>query len=119
MRNGSCSRSSPRTGPSRSSPGSLTVSRSWRTSWGPVIEAVRTAAGQAGISSSRELSARRAAAATLSLLWCDLVELEPGRLVRAWGARDLQAAWAGHLAGLMAVVESARDRLEARAEPGR
>ena len=48
-----------------------------------LVGLLRAAAGQLGVAPGQR-SARRWAGAVLSLLWSDLVEIEPGRLVRAW-----------------------------------
>jgi hypothetical protein len=59
-----------------------------------------------------ERSARGAVSAVLAILWSDLVELEPARLVRAWGASDLPEAWVGLHRRLLAAVEAARTTVD-------
>jgi hypothetical protein len=72
-----------------------------------LVGEVQAAAAELGVAPA-ERSARSAASATLTILWSDLVELEPARLVLAWGAVDLPDAWAGLHQRLLVAVESAR-----------
>lgn len=80
----------------------------------PVLQAVRVAAGQVGAPTATR-SLRRSAAATLSILWADLVELAPDRLAGAWGA-EVPEGWAARHAELLGLVRRAADRIEGRAE---
>jgi hypothetical protein len=81
----------------------------------PVLQALRVAADQVGAPAAAR-SLRRSAAATLSILWADLVELAPDRLARAWGA-EVPDGWAALHADLLGLVRWAADRIEGRAEP--
>lgn len=76
-----------------------------------LVGMIRATATELGIQPT-EWSACHAAAATLTMLWCDLVELAPDRLVRAWGAYDLPGARAGLYQRLLAAVESERTSVE-------
>jgi hypothetical protein len=80
----------------------------------PVLDALRMAAGEVGAPTATR-SLRRLAAATLSILWADLVELAPDRLAGAWGA-EVPEGWAALHAELLAWVRWAADRVEGRAE---
>ena len=47
-------------------------------------------------------------------MWADLIELDPARLQRAYGAHDLPEAWPAAQRHLIAAVEEALAELEAR-----
>lgn len=81
-----------------------------------LVGLLRAAAERVGIMPDRR-SARRSAGAILSLLWADLVEIEPQRLVRAWGASDLPDDWAKLHARLLGAVRSAQTAVDRRAVP--
>jgi hypothetical protein len=83
-----------------------------------LVGLLRTAAEQLGVTPDQR-SARRSAGAILSLLWSDLVEIEPERLVRAWGAHDLPDDWQKLHAGLLGAVRSAQTAVDRRAVRGR
>lgn len=76
----------------------------------PVLLAIRHAASAVGaepVSRSR----RRALTALLSVMWSDLIDLEPGKLRSRWGMHDLPPAWAEQQARQYAAVELARNQL--------
>ena len=83
-----------------------------------LVGLLRAAAERLGVSPEQR-SARRSAGAILSLLWADLVEIEPARLVRAWGARDLPDDWQKLHAGLLGAVRSAQRAVDRGAAPPR
>jgi hypothetical protein len=84
-----------------------------------LVGLLRAAAEQFGIAPDQR-SARRSAGAILSLLWADLIEIEPQRLVRAWGAHDLPEDWRKLHAGLLGAVRSAQRAVDHRVvQPGR
>jgi hypothetical protein len=80
----------------------------------PVLQALRAAAGRIGAPAATR-SLRRSAAATLSILWVDLVELAPERLEAAWGA-EVPDGWPALHAELLARLRWAADRIEGRAD---
>lgn len=83
-----------------------------------LVGLLRAAAGRLGVPPGQR-SARRSAGAVLSLLWSDLVEIEPERLVRAWGACDPPDEWQKLHAGLLGAVRSAQTAVDRRAVRGR
>lgn len=80
----------------------------------PALRAIEEAAGRVG-AVPQPYSVRHAAAAALSILWADLVDLRPERLRQAWGLDDLPEEWTELHARLLAGVEEARARLGAAA----
>jgi hypothetical protein len=78
-----------------------------------LVGKLRSAAAELGIAAARR-SARRSVAGNLALLWSDLVEVEPERLVRAWGAGDLPRRWRELHAELIRGVRSAQAAVDGR-----
>jgi hypothetical protein len=84
-----------------------------------LVGLLRAAAEQIGVTPDQR-SVRHSAGAILSLLWADLVEIEPERLRRACGAHDLPDDWQKLHAGLLGAVRSAQRAVDRRAvQPGR
>jgi hypothetical protein len=82
-----------------------------------LVALLRGAARRLGVPPDQR-SARRSAGAILSLMWADLVEIEPERLVRAWGAHDLPDEWQKLHARLLGAVRSAQTAVDRRAVRG-
>ena len=76
----------------------------------PVLRAVRQAASAVGAQPVPR-SRRKTAEGLLSVMWSDLIDLEPGKLISRWGMHDLPAAWAEEQARQFNAVESARSLL--------
>jgi len=74
---------------------------------GPVLLAIRHAASAVGAAPVPR-SRRGAIDGLLSIMWSDLIDLEPDRLRSRWGMHDLPPAWAEEQARVFTVVESAR-----------
>jgi hypothetical protein len=79
----------------------------------PVLDAINAAAIDIDGSPSRR-SHEAAARGVLSTVWADLMELEPARLQRAYGAHELPEGWPAAQAQVIASVERALTELEAR-----
>jgi hypothetical protein len=77
---------------------------------GPVLQVIRHAAAAIGAEPVPR-SRRRALEGLLSIMWSDLMDLEPGKLTSRWGMRDVPQAWAEEQARQFNAVESARNRL--------
>jgi len=73
---------------------------------GPVLEAFNAAAKEMGLPAQMR-NHRAGAQAALSLVWADLMELDPDRMRRAYGSDDLPAAWPAVRRELIAAVERA------------
>ena len=71
-----------------------------------MLDAIIAAATDIGGSPSRR-SHEAAARGVLSIVWADLIELDPERLKRAHGAHDLPEAWPAAQRRLIAAVEEA------------
>ena len=78
-----------------------------------MLDAINAAATEIGASPTRR-SHEAAARGVLSIVWADLIELDPARLQRAYGAHDLPEAWPAAQRHLIAAVEEALAELEAR-----
>jgi len=76
----------------------------------PALAAVDEAARRIGAVPA-SYSMRRAAESLLSILWSDLVDIEPERLRRAWGLDDLPDEWTELHTRLLAGIQEARARL--------
>jgi hypothetical protein len=77
---------------------------------GPALLAIRHAAS-AIVAEPVPRSHRRTLTGLLSVMWSDLIDLEPDKLRSRWAMHDLPPAWGEQQAQLCAAVESARNRL--------
>jgi hypothetical protein len=79
---------------------------------GPPLQAFDAAAKEMALA-ARQRSHRAAARGALSLVWTDLMELDPDRMRRAHGTDELPTAWPAVRRQLIAAVERARAQLDA------
>ena len=79
---------------------------------GPPLEAFDAAAKEMALPARRR-SHRAAARGTLSLVWTDLMELDPDRMCRGYGTNELPTAWPAVRRQLIAAVERALAQLDA------
>lgn len=78
---------------------------------GPVLEALDAAAKEMELPAQKR-DHRAGARAALSLVWADLMELDPGHMRRAYGSDDLPEAWPAARGELIAAVERALAQLD-------
>ena len=76
----------------------------------PVLLAIRHAAAAIGAEPVPR-SRRGTIEGLLSIMWSDLIDIEPGKLMSRWGMHDLPPVWAEEQARQSAAVELARNRL--------
>jgi hypothetical protein len=76
----------------------------------PVLTAIRHAGSVVGAEPVPR-SRRGATAGLLSVMWTDLIDLEPEKLRARWGMEDLPPAWVEEQAEQIAAVESALSQL--------
>jgi hypothetical protein len=78
----------------------------------PPVQDLVGAAREMGLS-AQQRSHRAAARGALSLVWTDLMELDPDRIRRAYGTNELPTAWPAVRTQLIAAVERALAQLDA------
>jgi hypothetical protein len=79
---------------------------------GPPLQALDGAAREMGLP-AQQRSHRAAVRGALSLVWTDLMELDPDRMRRAYGTNDLPTAWPAVRRQLIAAIERALAQLDA------
>jgi hypothetical protein len=79
---------------------------------GPPLQALDGAAREMGLPAEQR-SHRAAARGALSLVWTDLMELDPDRMRRAYGTNEMPTAWPAVRRQLIAAVERALAQLDA------
>jgi hypothetical protein len=78
---------------------------------GPPLEAFNAAAKEMALA-VQQRSHRAAARGTLSLVWTELMELDPDRMRRAYGTNEMPTAWPAVRRQLIAAVERALAQLD-------
>lgn len=76
----------------------------------PVVQAIEDAAVTVG-ARPQPRSRQATLNGELSVLWADVVEIEPSRLQRHWGHRDIPDAWPEAHRRLLEAVDEAQRRL--------
>ena len=79
---------------------------------GPPLQALNGAATEMDLAALPR-SHRAAARGALSLVWTDLMELDPDRMRRAYGTNEMPTAWPAVRRQLIAAVERALAQLDA------
>ena len=79
---------------------------------GPPLQALNGAATEMDLAAPQR-SHRAAARGALSLVWTDLMELDPDRMRRAYGTNEMPTAWPAVRRQLIAAVERALAQLDA------
>ena len=78
---------------------------------GPPLHALSGAASEMALAAPQR-SHRAAARGALSLVWTDLMELDPDRMRRAYGTDEMPTAWPAVRRQIIAAVERALAQLD-------